>query len=155
MSTLRHKFVVPVAILLALTTAPLLTGCIGNPIQGIVKAATGGKVDVGGGHALPSDFPKEVPVVKGSVVTGVGLGTGAKKIWNVRVHVTGDNPATGIEADLKSAGYKVEPVTSTTNDGSAIIAGNDKYGIVIGIAKDKSGWIAIYTVGPADSKGSN
>jgi hypothetical protein len=114
-----------------------------------VKAATGGKVDVGSGHKMPPDFPKEVPVVKGTIVSSVGLGSGAKKIWNVSIHVTGDNPATGIESDLKGAGFKLEPVTSTTDDGSAIIAADSKYSTLIGIAKDKTGWIVNYSVGPS------
>ena len=150
MSTLRHKFVVPIAILAALTVAPLLTGCVGNPVEGIVKAATGGKVDVGSGHKMPPDFPKEVPVVKGTIVTSVSLGAAGKKVWNVSIPVTGDNPVTGIESDLKGAGFKLEPVTSTSDDGSAIIATDSKYSTIIGIAKDKTGWLVNYSVGPSD-----
>ncbi|MCU1550953.1 MAG: hypothetical protein JWR36_1513 [Glaciihabitans sp.] len=153
MTTLRHKLVAPVAVLLALTMAPILTGCIGNPVQGIVKAATGGKVDVGDGHSLPSDFPKAVPVAKGTVVSGVGAGSGAKKIWNASVHVTGADPTDGIESDLKRAGFTIEPVTSTS-DGSALIGATARYSVLIGIAKDKTGWLVNYTVGPADSQNS-
>jgi hypothetical protein len=60
MSTMRRRIAIPLALVLAVSSVPLLTGCFGNPIQGAIKAATGGKVDLGGG-SLPKDFPSSVP----------------------------------------------------------------------------------------------
>jgi len=146
----RRRIAVPIAIVLALSSAPLLTGCFGNPIQGAIKAATGGKVNVGGG-SIPSDFPKSVPVYKGKVDEAVGLGTGSKEVWNVTVEVPGASSYDGIKSALTGAGFKVVGSGTAGSSGEGLIATNKVYSVIVGVTGTGSKWAANYTVGPADS----
>jgi hypothetical protein len=150
MSTMRRRVAIPLALVLAVSSVPMLTGCFGNPIQGAIKAATGGKVNVGGG-SLPSDFPSSVPVYKGKIDTAVALGSGAKEIWNVTVEVPGSNAYNDIKSELTGAGFKVEGSGTAGKSGEGLVASSDKYSILVGVTGDKTKWIANYTVGPADS----
>jgi hypothetical protein len=102
MSTLSRKIAVPLALVVAVSAVPMLTGCFGNPIQGVIKAATGGKVNIGGG-SLPQDFPSAVPVYKGKIDSAVGLGTGKKEIWNVTVEVGSSDATSTIKSELTGA----------------------------------------------------
>ena len=149
-SSTRRRITVPIAIVLAVSSVPLLTGCFGNPIQGALNAATGGKVNIGGG-SLPKDFPSSVPVYKGKIDTALGLGTGKKEIWNVTVEVPDGSALTKIKSDLTSAGFKVEGSGSATSTASGLVADNATYSVIVGIAEADKKWVANYTVGPADS----
>jgi len=149
MSTTRRRIAVPLAIVLALSTAPLLTGCFGNPISGIVKSATGGKLNIGGGGSLPADFPSTVPVYKGKIDTALGLGTGKKKIWNVTVEVPGSDAASTIKSELTGAGFTADAQGTIGSSGGTLVADNKTYGVLVVISKNGSkGWIANYTVTP-------
>jgi hypothetical protein len=151
MMSLRRKFTVPIAIVVAAATLPLLTGCFGNPIQGIVKAATGGKVNVGGGgNTLPSDFPTGVKVYSGTIVEAVSLGSGKKEVWNVTVKVPSASTINDIKASLVSEGFKIVS-SGTSTDGAELVGASKTYSVIVGIAKDGSGWDANYTVGPPSS----
>ncbi|MCU1507943.1 MAG: hypothetical protein JWQ12_208 [Glaciihabitans sp.] len=151
MSKLSRTISIPLAVVLALGTAPLLTGCFGNPIQNLVKGATGGQVDVGG-TSIPADFPKNVPVLDGKVVLAGAIGKGADKVWNVTVQVTGADPSADLEAKLKSAGFKETAVTPNGTAGKSIVAADDTHSLLVVIAKDKDAWVVSYSVGPATSK---
>src|ERR1700709_1984275 len=105
MITGHRKLTIPLAIVVAAATLPLLTGCFGNPIQGIVKAATGGKVSVGSGGSLPSDFPSPIKVYSGKIDEAIGIGKGPKEVWNVTVEIPGASTAKEIAATLKSEGF--------------------------------------------------
>jgi hypothetical protein len=130
----------------------MLTGCFGNPLQGVVKAATGGKVDLGGSGSLPKDFPSSIPVYKGKIISAIGLGSGKKEIWNVTVQIPGSDAGNSIKSDLTGAGFTVEQV-ATTDAGSSLAADNKTYGVLVVTSKDtsKGYWIANYTVTPDDS----
>jgi hypothetical protein len=149
MTPVRRKLAVPLAIVAAAATLPLLTGCFGNPIGGIVKAATGGKVNVGG-STLPSDFPSSIKIESGTIVEAVSLGTGKKEVWNVTVEVPSLSTINDIKSTLTSEGFKVVSSGSTT-DGTGIVASSKTYSVIVGIAKNGSKWDANYTVGPASN----
>lgn len=151
MTSVHRKLTVPLAIVVAAATLPLLTGCFGNPVQGLVKAATGGKVNVGGG-SLPSDFPSEVKVASGKIDTGIAIGSGKKEVWNVSVEVSGSGSLADIESQLKGAGFKVQTSgkTSDGTDAGALVAEDKNYSVLVGVAKADGKWIANYTVGPND-----
>ena len=147
MISARRKLTVPIAIVAAAATLPLLTGCFGNPIQGIVKAATGGKVNVGGGSTLPSDFPSSIKVESGKIVEAVALGSGKKEVWNVTVQVPSASTINDIKSTLTSEGFKIVS-SGTSTSGAELLAASKQYSVIVGIAKDGSGWDANYTVGP-------
>jgi hypothetical protein len=147
-STYRRRLAVPLAIVLAVSIVPMLTGCFGNPIQNAIKAATGGKVDVGGG-SLPSDFPSAVPVYKGTIVEAVALGKGSKEVWNVTVNLPGESAYNDIKSELSGAGFKIEGTGTGTTDG--LIATNKTYSVIVGATEVGKQWEANYTVGPAGS----
>jgi hypothetical protein len=154
MSTMRRRITIPIAIVLAVSTVPLLTACFGNPLQGVVNAATGGKVNLGGGSgSLPSDFPSSVPVYKGKIDSALGLGSGKKEIWNVTVELGSSDQTSSIKSALTGAGFKVDESGTVGPDGGSIVADNKTYGVLVVISKDssKSTWIANYTVTPDTS----
>jgi hypothetical protein len=148
MSTMRRRIAIPLAVVLAVSAVPMLTGCFGNPLQGVVKAATGGKVNLSGGGSLPSDFPSSVPVYKGKIDTGLGLGSGKKEIWNVTVEVPGSDATGTIKDELTSAGFTVTESGTAGTEGGSIVADNKTYGVLVVTSKDSSKgyWIANYTV---------
>ena len=147
----RRRLTVPLAIVAAAATLPLLTGCFGNPIQGLVKAATGGKVSVGGG-SLPSDFPSAVKVASGKIDSGIALGTGKKEVWNVSIEVSGAGSVQDISSQLKAAGFTVQGTgtASSSSDAGGLLATNKTYTVLVGVAKADGKWIANYTVGQGD-----
>ena len=149
MNITRRRLTVPLAIVAAAATLPLLTGCFGNPVQGLVKAATGGKVNVGGG-SLPSDFPSSIKVYSGKIDEGIGIGSGKKEVWNVTVELPGSSATKDIESELKASGFKVETAASGAT-GTAIEATNSTYTVLVGITEADKKWVANYTVGPTDS----
>jgi len=152
MSTMRRRIAVPLALVLAVSSVPMLTGCFGNPVQGAINAATGGKVNLGGGGSLPKDFPSSIPVYKGKIISAIGLGSGKKEVWNVTVEIPGSDSGNSIKSDLTSAGFKVQE-SGTSGAGSTLIATSDTYGVLVVTEKDssKNYWVANYTVTPADS----
>jgi hypothetical protein len=152
MSIMRRRTAIPIAIVLAVSSVPLLTGCFGNPIQGVVNAATGGKVKLGGGGSLPSDFPSSVPVYKGKIDSAIGLGSGKKEIWNITVELSGSDQTSTIKDELTKAGFKVDASGTAGTDGGSIVANNKTYGVLVVTTKDSKGnWIANYTVSTSPS----
>jgi hypothetical protein len=144
MRTLRTRAVASIAIILALATAPVLSGC---SVQSIIENATGGQVDVGG-KSVPDDFPAEVPLIDGEVVYGGGLGSGEGKVWNVTIKVADLSAFDTISASLTEAGFTPPPTGSGELEGG--IGGafeNAKYGLLVVVSKDGSdGFVANYTV---------
>jgi hypothetical protein len=149
MSSMRRRTTIPIAIVLAVSSVPLLTGCFGNPIQGVVKAATGGKVDLGdGAGSLPKDFPSSVPVYKGKIDSALGLGSGKKEIWNVTVELSGGDQTAAIKSELSKAGFKVDESGAVGPNGGTIVANSKTYGVAVVTTKSsaKGSWVANYTV---------
>ncbi|HWR85832.1 MAG TPA: hypothetical protein VN200_07550, partial [Rhodoglobus sp.] len=63
-----------------------LSGCTfvgGNPVEQLVEGATGGEVEIG--NTVPEDFPAEVPLAEGEVLSGASAGG----VWNVGIRVDG------------------------------------------------------------------
>lgn len=142
----RKRFIVPAALVLALSITPVLTACGGNPIQNIVQNATGGKVDLGG-KSLPKDFPSEVPLTKGDVIFGAGIGNDKGKIWNVTIKVSDVNELEAIKGQLKSAGFESQAAGDASGDATTGLFTKDPYGVLVVVSTDdKNGVIANYTV---------
>lgn len=140
------SFVLPAVIVMSLAFAPMLTGCSGNPIQGIIKNATGGQVDVGGAE-VPKDFPKEIPLVSGAVISGTSIGNNDGKVWNVAIKVSASSAVNDITTQLTGAGFTAVGTSTTSDTGSSSIFTKDPYGILVLIAKaDGGGFVANYTV---------
>lgn len=162
MTTLRRRRIPLIALAgsLALAAPLMLSGCSllphlpgsggGTGSHGITIPGVG---SVGSGK-VPSDFPSDVPLIKGDIVTGLSLGSGKDKAWNVTVKVSGVDAFDEIETELKGAGL-TEPdgVGGKTSDGATGIFTSDKYSIEVLLSKadDKTGWVANYTVTLAQS----
>jgi hypothetical protein len=148
MSTLRKRLTVPIALIIALAMAPALSGCFGNPIEGIIEGATGGDVDLGG-PGIPDGFPtSEVPLIEGEVIYGASIGNDEGKVWNVTIKVADATAFDAIKAKLEGAGFtSQEGMGGVTPDGATGAFDNDKYGILVVITKDgDNGFVANYTV---------
>jgi len=160
MSTLhRRTTAVALAATIALA-APLLAGCSLIPHPG--GGSQGGGINipgvgsVGTGH-LPKDWPSDVPVAKGDVVSGASLGAAGKdKAWNATIKVSGASAGDDISKQLTDAGFTAGDLGGSTDSGSTQTFTNDKYTILVLVAKDSSdGWVANYTVTPkSDSSGN-
>lgn len=141
----RRKAIV-VAIAACVLLAPVVAAC-SSPIESAIEGVTGGNVDIGG-TSVPDDFPAEVPLIDGEVVAGLGLGSGADKVWTVTLKVAGASALDAIKAELEAAGF-----VSEFDQGAGGVAGaaykNANYGVLVVVAEDgNNGWIATYNVGP-------
>jgi hypothetical protein len=158
MTTIRRRRLPLIALAgsLALAAPLMLSGCSllhlpgshnggGISIPGVGSAGTG---------KLPSDFPTaDVPVIKGDVVSGLSLGTGKDKAWNVTIKVSGLDAIDEITSELTGAGFKQEELGGKTNDTATGAFSKGDYHVVILLSKadDKTGFVANYTV----TKGSD
>ena len=139
-------------------TAPLLlSGCSLIHLPG---QSSGGGISIPGvgsvgSGKLPKDFPSDVPVAEGEVISGISAGSGDKQVWNVSIKVSGVDAFTGIESALKNARFTESEGSPITSDQAATgrFTG-DKYDVVVAVVKadNKTGYVANYTVEPA-SKG--
>ena len=155
MSTMTRRVTTPIAIVIALAMAPALTGCFGNPIEGIIEGATGGQVDLGG-TTIPDGYPtSEVPIADGEIVFGGSLGDAESRVFNVTVRVPNAQAIDSIKAQLEAAGFKSQGAfEGSTADGGTFIATTDKWGVLVVVAKDgDNGFIANYTVSSAAQVG--
>ena len=149
------RFTVPLAIVLALAITPALAGCFGNPIEQIVEGATGGDVSLPG-QSVPDDFPKDVPLIDGEVVFGLGVGNDDGKAWNVTIKVSGIEAADQIKSQLEGAGFTANDagIGGTTEEGATLVYDNGTYNVLVVVTKDSdNGFVANYTV--AENTGSN
>jgi hypothetical protein len=149
------RFTVPLAIVLALALTTALAGCFGNPIEQIVEGATGGDVSLPG-QSVPDDFPKDVPLIDGEVVFGLGVGNDDGKAWNVTIKVSGVEAADQIKSQLEGAGFTANDagIGGTTEDGATLVYDNGTYNVLVVVTKDSdNGFVANYTV--AENTGSN
>jgi hypothetical protein len=138
---------IPLAIILALGAAPALTGC---GIEGIVKDATGGNVDIGG-DKVPADFPSAVPLYRGDIVLGASVGSGDKKVWNVTVKVPNSGAYKDISTQLTDAGF-TGGFRSTSTDGGTGTFTNGEYGVLVVVTgAGDNGWVANYSVSKGDA----
>ena len=135
---------------LALAAPLMLSGCSLLHLPG----SNGGGVSIPGvgsvgSGKLPSDFPtSDVPVIKGDVVSGLSLGSGADKAWNVTIKVSGVDAFDEIATELTGAGFKQEELGGKTADGATGVFTKGEYSVAILLSKadDKTGFVANYTV---------
>ena len=69
----------------------MLSGCSLIHLPG---QSSGGGISIPGvgsvgSGKLPKDFPSEVPVAKGEIISGISAGSGDKEGWNVSIKVSG------------------------------------------------------------------
>lgn len=153
MKSLRTRVTAPIAIALALLITPALSGCFGNPIEGIIEGATGGDVDLGG-TSLPDGYPaSEVPVISGEILFGGAIGNDQGKVYNVTIKVADASALDAIKAQLEGVGFTSEAgFGGSTADGGTYIAKTDKWGVLVVVSQDgQNGFVANYTVTSADS----
>ena len=151
MTTTRRRRLPLIALAgsLALAAPLMLSGCSLIHLPG----SQGGGVSIPGvgsvgSGKLPGDFPtSDVPVIKGDVVSGVSLGTGKDKAWNVTIKVSGVDAIDDITSELTGAGFTQEEVGGKTSDGATGVFTKGAYHVVILLSKDdKNGFVANYTV---------
>ena len=142
---------VALAAALALS-ATMLSGCSLIHLPGSSSGGGGisipGVGSVGSGK-LPKDFPSEVPVAKGEVISGISAGSGDTEGWNVSIKVSGVAAFSDIESALKGAGFTEADGSPITSDQAATASfTGDKYDVVVAVVKadDKTGFVANYTV---------
>lgn len=147
MSHSIKRITVPIAIVIALLAGPALAGC---SVQNLVHDVTGGTVDVPG-KAVPKDFPSEVPLASGEVLSGAGVGDAKSKIWNVTIRANG---VTAIDEELSilaAAGFDCKTLTATTSDGGALACSKGKLKVAVVEIKDDKGYVLNYTVTDAST----
>jgi len=153
----RRRPLIALAGSLALAAPLLLSGCSlihlpgphssGISIPGVGSAGTG---------KLPSDFPSsDVPVISGDIVSGISLGTGNDKAWNVTVKVASVDSFDDIATQLTGAGFTQEQVGGKTADGATGVFTKGDYHVAILLTKsdDKTGFVANYTITKSSSNG--
>ncbi len=152
MTTTRRRRLPLIALAgsLALAAPLMLSGCSLLHLPG----STGTGVSIpgvgsAGAGKLPSDFPtSDVPVIKGDIVSGLSLGTGNDKAWNVSVKVSGVDAFDEIASELTGAGFTQQPIGGKTDGGATGVftKGDYKIAILLSKADDKTGYVANYTV---------
>jgi hypothetical protein len=143
----RRPLTIGIATALALATPLLLSGCSLIPHPGGGGGISVPGVSVGTGK-LPKDWPTDVPVATGDVITGASLGGDAAKgkVWNATIKVSGATAADDIRMQLTDAGFAGTDIGST-DKGSTASYTKDKYVVLVVVTKDdKNGWVANYTV---------
>src|SRR4051812_13788781 len=150
-STRRRRLpLIALAGSLALAAPLMLSGCSLLHLPG----SNGGGVSIPGvgsvgSGKLPSDFPTaDVPVIKGDIVSGLSLGTGKDKAWNVSVKVSGLDAFDEIVTELTGAGFTQEEAGGKTSDGATGIFTKGDYHVVnlLSTGDKKTGPVANYTV---------
>jgi hypothetical protein len=131
----RRLPVVAVAASLALALPLLLSGCSLVHLPG--SSSRGGGISIPGvgsvgSGKLPSDFPSDIPVVAGDVVSGASIGSGDKKVWNVSIKVSGLDAFDTINTELTGAGFTaVDGKTSTTAKVAAGVYTKGDYDVAV------------------------
>lgn len=102
---------------IALGASLTLTGCFGNPLDGLVggggignvlEDATGGLVG-GSSNSLPNDFPSEVPVINGEIQGGIGIGAAESRVWTVNISAPGgtvEEVAAHVHSQFMDTGFE-------------------------------------------------
>ncbi|MES2094119.1 MAG: hypothetical protein V4531_09950 [Actinomycetota bacterium] len=139
---------VPIVIAIALLAAPALAGC---SVQTLIRDVSGGKVDVPS-KSVPKDFPSEVPLASGEVLTGAGVGDGTSKIWNVSVRAKDNTAIDSVSTTLSSAGFTCTTLTPTTKAGGALACDKGNFNVAVVEITDASGFVLNYTVTKGSGK---
>lgn len=152
MTARRRLPVIALAASLALAAPLLLSGCSLIHLPGSHSTSGGisipGIGSVGSGK-LPGDFPSDIPVIKGDVVSGASLGSGSKKVWNVTVKIASIDDFDTIVTELTGAGFtQADGGTAKTSDGATGLFNKGDYNVAVVVARGdgKNPFIANYTV---------
>lgn len=143
---MRKTLTTIVALSLALTITPAITGC--SMIEGIIEQQTGGDVDLGG-KSIPKDFPTaDVPLISGDVIYGAGIKSKDGQAWNVTIKVADGASFDQIKSQLEGAGFTAADGVGESNaDGGVGTFTGEKYGVAVVVSKDSgNGFVANYTV---------
>ena len=141
----------PAAALLAalLLTAPALAGCapgLGDPGNGTAAGSGGSDTDVDG-LSIPADFPDEIPLIDGEVLSGVSLGSEGAKVWSVAIIVEDGSAFDEITRQLEEAGFVASGLGGTTELGSTGTFSKDPYDVSVTVSGGADvGWVAKYVV---------
>ncbi len=152
MSSKRTRYTAPLAIALALVLTPALSGCFGNPVEGIIEGVTGGDVDLGG-TSVPEGYPvTEVPLASGEILFGGSIGNDEGKVFNVTIKVADASAIDAIKAQLEAAGFVSSGEFGGSNgEGGTYIASTDAWGVLVVVSQDgANGFVANYTVTSAN-----
>ncbi|MET0990643.1 MAG: hypothetical protein ABWY54_08360 [Glaciihabitans sp.] len=127
--------------------APALVACSGEQVQGIVSDATGGAVDVGG-SSLPSDFPGDIPLADGTVVSGNRVGNADGAVWNVTITVADPTLPSELTTRLTEAGFRsTSDIPGMPDTGGTAAFTNDEHAIVLVVTDNSDAtFTANYTV---------
>jgi hypothetical protein len=148
-SPVRRRRIWAAVIAASVLIAPAVSGCSFNPIESAIEGATGGNVDIGG-TSVPDDFPSEVPLIDGEVVSGFGVGTAPEKAWNVTIKVPDASALDEIKTQLEGAGFTSDIDDAEIGGITGGMYSNGTYSVLIVVAEDgNGGWAAAYTVTPA------
>ncbi|GAA3872606.1 hypothetical protein GCM10022381_14560 [Leifsonia kafniensis] len=147
MTRIRPAIGIPLALVLALSAAPVLSGCssVGGLVNGAVQQASDGKVSLGG--ALPKGWPEEVPVIDGEILLGAGNSADGQTGWVVTIKSAAADPVADATAQLEAAGFVADASGSSGGNGAAALK-NDNYTVLV--AGNADG--VIYTVTPLSAK---
>ncbi|MDH6236144.1 hypothetical protein [Cryobacterium sp. CG_9.6] len=118
------------SLVLALGATGALSGCasIGNVVNGTVKEATGGQVNLGG--ELPDGWPSEVPVIDGEILFGAGNAASGQSGWVVTIKTASADPLTEARTQLEEAGF-VTDTSASNGEAGAVAMKNDAYRVVV------------------------
>ncbi|MGO4690949.1 hypothetical protein [Glaciibacter sp. 2TAF33] len=149
MYRVRRAVSVPLAIVFACVSVPLLSGCFGSvesAINGAVQGATGGEVSLGG--KLPKGWPSEVPVIDGKILFGAGGSSDGEKGWVVTIKSEAADPLADARKQLEDAGFVVDTDAATSGGEVGVVAvKNDHYGVLVAGSADG----VLYTVTPVEA----
>jgi hypothetical protein len=99
---------------------------------------------------VPEDFPSEVPLIDGEVVSGFGVGKAPEKAWNVTIKVPDASALEVIKAQMEGAGFTSDIDDAAIGGITGGMYSNGSYSVLIVVAEDGNGaWAAAYTVTPA------
>jgi hypothetical protein len=149
MYTVRRAISVPLAIVIACVSVPLLSGCFGSvesAVNGAVQGATGGDVSLGG--KLPKGWPHEVPVIDGKILFGAGGSSDGQKGWVVTIKSDATDPLADARKKLEDAGFVVDTDVATSKGTVGVVAlENDNFGVLVAGSADG----VLYTVTPVSA----
>ncbi len=135
------------------TTALLLTGCMPNPVEqlreGITEVVGEGVVvdDVTPVGEMPADFPAEVPLIDGTLVSGAGITLNGVKTWTIELRVTDAVEAAfeEVNAALLGAGFEAgfSMVDATSGVG---MYETPEFGVMLTVENKAEGTLVSYVV---------
>lgn len=139
---------------IALGASLTLTGCAGNPLEGLInegiEQATGGVFGGGSSGELPNGFPSEVPIISGEIQGGFGLNVEGANAWTVVVKVTAgtvDEAAEHIAGQMAAAGFETPEMDGSFAGQSVRTYSKDKFSALVTVVGDDSGTVtATYIV---------